>query len=423
NGKVITFWHDDEKTVDEVRKISPEDADAWMDWANLWHRAVRILSSYYLGPPPSLAELTERFREEGEEELLETLLTVPYRDLIDRHFVSDEVKAAVSLGATDMGDISAPGSSYIIALYRFSAFRQDTENYGIVRGGMGAITQSMARSAEAAGVSIRTGAEVERILTENGRTVGVRLADGEVIDADVVLCNADPKRTYLKLLDEGDLDREFVEEVKDLKTMSASAKFLCSLRELPDFSAYLGSEYDPEHLAMISLSPSVELSESTWSDAKNGIVPDTPIIQVQIPSVYDKTVSPEGRHVLSLWVLFLPSHVRDGSWSEVRQQFGERLIDVVTEYAPNFRDAIIDWTLLTPEDIEERIGLTDGNIRHLDMIPQQMMSRRPLPGWSDYRTPIEALYLCGAGTHPGGEVTGAPGHNAAHVVLEELGLS
>ena len=137
NGKVITFWHDDEKTVDEVRKISPEDADAWMDWANLWHRAVRILSSYYLGPPPSLAELTERFREEGEEELLETLLTVPYRDLIDRHFVSDEVKAAVSLGATDMGDISAPGSSYIIALYRFSAFRQDTENYGIVRGGHG----------------------------------------------------------------------------------------------------------------------------------------------------------------------------------------------------------------------------------------------------------------------------------------------
>ena len=248
------------------------------------------------------------------------------------------------------------------------------------------------------------------------------MADGGVIEANVVLSNADPKRTYLKLLDEDDLDREFVDEVRGLKTMSASAKFLCSLRELPDFSAYLGSEYNPEHLAMISLSPSVEQSELTWNDAKNGIVPETPIIQVQIPSVYDKTVAPDGRHVLSLWVLFLPSHVRDGSWSEARHEFGERLIDVVTKYAPNFRDAIIDWTLLTPEDIEERIGLTDGNIRHLDMIPQQMMSRRPLPGWSDYRTPIEGLYLCGAGTHPGGEVTGAPGHNAAHVVLEELGL-
>lgn len=422
NGKVITFWHDDEKTVDEVRKISPEDADAWMDWANLWHRAVRILSSYYLGPPPSLTELAERFRDEGEEELLETLLTVPYRDLIDRYFVSDEIKAAVSNGATDVGDISAPGSSYLIGLYRFSAFRDDTENYGIVRGGMGGITQSMARSAEAAGVSIRTGAEVERIVTQSGRAVGVQMVDGEVIEADVVLSNADPKRTYLKLLDEDDLDEEFVDEVSALKTMSGSAKFLCSLRELPDFSGYLGSEYNPEHLAMISLCPSVEQSEITWSEAKNGRIPDTPIIQVQIPSVYDKTVAPDGRHVLSLWVLFLPTHVRDGSWAEARQEFGERLIDEVTKYAPNFRDAILDWTLLTPEDIEERIGLTDGNIRHIDMIPQQMMSRRPLPGWSDYRTPVEGLYLCGAGTHPGGEVTGAPGHNAAHVVLEELGV-
>ncbi len=422
NGKVITFWHDDEKTVDEVRKISPEDADAWMDWANLWHRAVRILSSYYLGPPPSLTELAERFHEEGEEELLETLLTVPYRDLIDRYFVSDEIKAAVSNGATDVGDISAPGSSYLIGLYRFSAFRDDTENYGIVRGGMGGITQSMARSAEAAGVSIRTGAEVERIVTQSGRAVGVQLVDGEVLEADIVLSNADPKRTFLKLLEEDDLDTEFIDEVSALKTMSGSAKFLCSLRELPDFSGYLGSEYNPEHLAMISLCPSVEQSEITWSEAKNGRIPDTPIIQVQIPSVYDKTVAPDGRHVLSLWVLFLPTHVRDGSWAEKRQEFGERLIDEVTKYAPNFRDAIIDWTLLTPEDIEERIGLTDGNIRHIDMIPQQMMSRRPMPGWSDYRTPVEGLYLCGAGTHPGGEVTGAPGHNAAHVVLEELGV-
>ena len=422
NGKSLTFWHDDEKTAEELRELSPEDADAWPEWAELWHRAVRIISDYYLGPPPSLAELTDRFRQEGEEELLETLLTVPYRDLIDRYFVTDEVKAAVSTGSVDMADISAPGSSYVTALYRFSAFREDTENYGIVRGGMGSITQSMARSAQAAGVSIRTGAEVERILTHNGRAVGVQLVEGEVIEADIVLSNADPKRTYLKLLDEADLDREFVDDVRALKTQSASAKFLCALSELPDFSAFLGSEYNPEHLAMISLCPSVEQSEDTWHDAKNGRVPETPIIQVQIPSVYDKTVAPEGRHVLSLWVYFLPAHVRDGSWPEMRQEFGERLIDEVTKYAPNFRDAIIDWTLLTPEDIEDRIGLTDGNIRHLDIIPQQMLSRRPLPGWSDYRTPIEGLYLCGAGTHPGGEVTGAPGHNAAHVVLEELGL-
>ena len=420
NGNAVTFWHDDAHTVEQLRDRYPEDADAWFAWADFWHSAVRILSDYYLGPPPSLAELTDRFRQEGEEELLETLLTVPLKDLIKRYFVSDEVRAAVSTGAMDMGDISAPGSAYIAALYRFSAFREDTENYGIVRGGMGGITQSLARSAEASGAKIQTSAEVNRILAKNGKTTGVELKNGETIDADIVISNADPKRTYLTLLDESSLDTDFLNEVKSLKTQAASAKFLCAVRELPDFSRHLGPNFDPKHLAMITICPSVDQSEMAWNDAKNGRVTKTPIMQLQIPSVYDDSVAPEGHHVLSLWIYFLPPHVKDSSWSDVRQEYGEWLIDYVTSYAPNFRDSIIDWTLLTPEDIEDRIGLTDGNIRHLDMIPQQMMSRRPLPGWSDYRSPIAGLYLCGAGTHPGGEVTGAPGHNAAHVVLEDL---
>ena len=420
-GKAIGSWNDEEKTLEEIRELSPEDAGAWPEWADLWRRANGILSDYYLGPPPSIAELSERFRQEGEEKLFETLLTVPIRDLIDRYFVSDEVKALASAGTPDMGDISAPGSAYMRAFYAFGGYREDTENVGIVHGGMGSITQSMARSAEASGVSIRTGAEVSRILTSGGRATGVELADGEVIEADVVLSNADPKRTFLRLLDESALDEEFVDEVRAIKTRSASAKFLCSLRELPDFSGYLGSEYNPELVAYMMLSPSMDAYEKTWTEAKNGRVPDTPVIQVQIPSVYDKSVAPEGRHVLSMWVYFLPAHLPDGSWAEMRQELGERLIDQVSGYAPNFRDAIIDWTLLTPEDIEERIGMTDGNIRHVDMIPQQMLSRRPLSGWSDYRTPVEGLYLCGAGTHPGGEVNGAPGHNAAHVVLGDMG--
>ena len=237
DGRAIRLWHDDEKTAEEIRQFSPEDAEAWLDWADFWHRAVGILSDYYLQPPPSLAELTERFKDEEEEELLETLLTVPLRDLIDRTFVSEEMKAMASIGAIDMGNLSAPGSAYIMALYRFSAYRKDTENYGIVRGGMGSITQSMARSAESAGVSIRTGAEVQRILTQDGQATGVELANGEVIEADLVLSNADPKRTFTKLLDGADVDQEVVDEVEALKTQSASVKFLCSLRELPTFRA------------------------------------------------------------------------------------------------------------------------------------------------------------------------------------------
>ncbi len=422
NGNVIRMWHDDARTADEIREFSPHDADAWSEWADFWMRSVRILSDYYLSPPPSLAELSARFKEEGEEELLETLLTVPFRDLIDRYFESEEVRAMVSTGSFDMGDISAPGSAYISALYRYGAYRDDMENYGIVQGGMGAITQSMKRSVEASGVSIRTGVEVSRILTEGERVVGVELSDGEVVHADLVVSNADPKRTFLGLLGDSELDEDFVKDVRALKTESASAKLLCSLKELPDFSNYLGVEHDPKELAMIVLCPSIDNPEKAWDDSRNGRIPEVPMIQVQIPSVYDDTIAPDGHHVLSMWVYFLPPHVAEGSWDDSRQQFGESLIDLVSEYAPNLRDAILDWTLLTPNDIEDRIGLTDGNIRHIDMVPQQMMSRRPLPGWTDYRTPIRGLYMCGSGTHPGGEVTGAPGHNAAHVIMEDLGL-
>lgn len=423
NGKIVRLWHDDVKTADEIRKVSQHDAEAWIKWAEFWHRATRILSEYYLSSPPSLAQLVEKFRQVNEEDLLETLLTVPLKDLINKYFKSDEVKALVSTGAYDMGDISAPGSAYITALYRYSSYRQDTENYGIVRGGMGGITKAMGKSAEAHGVMINTNAEVKQILTHNGQVTGVELVSGKIIEADVVISNADPKRTFLDLLGGGDLDSDFLSEIESLKTESASIKFLCALKELPDFSTYLGQEHDPKNLAMISICPTMEYSEQSWFDSKNGKAPENPIIQVQIPSVYDKTVAPSGHHVLSMWVYFVPPHVKNGSWADIKHRFGENLIDEVSKYAPNFRDSIIDWTILSPEDIEDRIGLTNGNIRHVDMIPNQMMSRRPLPGWSGYKTPIDGLYMCGAGTHPGGEVSGAPGHNAAHVILNDLGIT
>ena len=421
DGKSIKIWHDDEKTAEELRKISDHDADSWIEWMDFWGRAARIVNEFFLTPPPTLSKLAQRAEKLGEQDVLETLLTVPIKDLMERYFESPEIKALVC-PSIDHGDITAPGSAYLAAYFRLAAYREDTENYGIVRGGMGTITQSLARSAEAQGASIMLEAEVEKILTDNGRATGVRLVNGDVLKADVVVSNADPKRTFTRLVDAGDLDEDFLADVHALKTNSASVKFLCALRALPDFSPALGSEYDPTHVAMMRVCPSMETIEASWEDAKNGRVSREPAIEVQIPSVYDKTVAPEGHHVMSFWVYFQPSHPQEGSWAELRQELGELLIDRVSAYAPNLRDVIIDWTLLTPQDIEERIGLTDGNIRHIDMSIDQMLHRRPLPGWSGYRTPIESLYMCGAGTHPGGEVTGAPGHNAAHVILRDLGL-
>ena len=363
----------------------------------------------------------DKAQELGEEELLETLLTVPIKDVIERHVESTEVRASV--GGGDQGDITAPGSFLMSMFGRYGRTRDDTENHGLVRGGMGSITQAMARSAEAHRASIRTDAEVERILTSNGKATGVELADGGVVEGDIVVSNADPKRTFLKLLDPAELDDGFLADVRALKTQSASLKLHCALRELPDLSAYLGSEFDPRYLGRVRMLPSLEHLHDSWADAINGRVSRAPVVSMQVPSVYDPTLAPDGHHVMSLWVYYEPPHLKEGTWADARQEVGEQLIDMLSEYAPNIRDAIVDWVVLTPEDMEARIGLTDGNIRHVDMVPQQILGRRPLPGWSDYRTPVQGLYICGAGTHPGGEVTGAPGHNAAHVILKELGLA
>ena len=193
NGKVVRMWHDDARTAEEIRQISTHDAETWIEWADFWGRANGILSEFYLAPPPTLSQVMARFREAGEEDLLDTLLTVPLKDLVDRHFESDEIRSMLSTGAVDQGDITAPGSAYMHAIYRFAAYRPDRENVGVVRGGMGGITQSMARSAEAHGAAIRTSAEVKRIITDNGRATGVELVSGEVLLSDIVVSNADPE--------------------------------------------------------------------------------------------------------------------------------------------------------------------------------------------------------------------------------------
>ena len=284
------------------------------------------------------------------------------------------------------------------------------------------ITQAMARAAESRGVEIRTGVEVRRVAVRNGHASGVVLADGDEIEADVVLSNADPKRTFLTLLEPEALGSELLENARRMKNNVSYLKFHCALEELPDFSPYLGAGYDPKHLAYIRVCPSMEYFERSWEDARSGRPSSCPVMYIQIPTVYDPSLTPQGRHVLSAWVMYAPVRLREGAWDDANRQVGEHLIDTITQYAPNFRDAIIDWQLFTPADLERRVGLTDGNIRHLDITSEQMWSRRATPLLSGYRTPIDGLYLCGAGTHPGGEVTGAPGHNAAHAVLRDWGL-
>jgi phytoene dehydrogenase-like protein len=418
DGRHLVVWDDHARTAAEIARYSKPDAAAYPRWMELWERAAALLHPYFLAPAPTYAEITARIRGTPDEALFEALLTRPMWDLVHEHFESDLMRAH-ALNAQDLGDPRAPGSALVYAYIKVN-LRSAPGTVGIVKGGMGAITQAMARAAREAGVRIRTDAEVAHVHVAGGRAAGVVLRDGAVIQADVVVSNADPKRTFGRLTPPGAVADEFRGEVERLSTRAGYLKFHAALRELPDFSAHLGPGLDPRYLAQVKICPSVEAFLGSWQDAQAGRPARTPLMEVQIPSVYDPTLAPAGHHVVSIWALWAPVRLASGSWESRRREVGEHLIDTLASYAPNFRRALVDWMLLTPADLETRVGLTDGNIRHLDIVPAQMFARRPLPGWAHHRTPLAGLYLCGAGTHPGGEVTGAPGHNAARAILQDL---
>ena len=415
NGEYLLGWHDDERTANEIRRISPRDAERYPDWVAFWEQAADILKRYFLTEPPTIAEIAASVKGTPDERVFERMLTGNMKDLAEQYFESDLIRASYT-DAQDAGDVRAPGSIMAVAYYKTAMLSED-ENVGIPYGGMGGITQAMARSAEASGVEIRTGVEIQRIVIQNERATGVVLTDGEEISTDVVVSNADPKRTFLGLIDTATLGPEFVEQIKRLKNGVTYLKFHCALKELPDFSAHLGKNFDPHYLAQARICPSVEYHEQSWEDAKRGLPSSCPVMSIQIPSVYEESLTPPDQHVMSVWVLYAPPQLREGSWDEANRRIGEQLIDTINEYAPNFRDAIIDWKLFTPPDLERRVYLTNGSIRHTDITIDQMLSQRFNHGKSGYSTPIGGLYLCGAGTHPGGEVTGAPGHNAAKAIL------
>ena len=416
-GNHVMRWHDDERTAESIARISPADGARYHDWVAFWERAGGIIQRYFLTDPPTLAEVAADVRGAPDEPIFERMLTGSMKDLVEEYFQSPLVRACF-IDAQDAGDVRAPGSIMAVAYIRSDILTPD-ENFGIPKGGMGAITQSMARSAQAHGVEIRLNAEVRQILTTNGRANGVLLADGERIHADAVLSNADPKRTFLSLMDANDVPPALLADIRRSKTNTAFLKFHAALDELPDFSAYLGEGYDPKALAYTRVCPSVEYFERSWDDAKSGRPSSSPIMFIQIPTVYDDTLTPPGKHVMSVWSMYAPVRLREGTWQDAKQAVGEHLIDTIAQYAPNFRDVLLDWELFTPLELEERVGLTDGNIRHLDITSQQMFAGRGTRGISGYRTPIEGLYICGAGAHPGGEVTGAPGHNAAHALMRD----
>jgi phytoene dehydrogenase-like protein len=423
NGDSFVWWPDAERTREQIAQFSPRDADAWTDWQAFWGQFVELFGPFLLRTPPSLAELVERAAALGIGDAFQRILTTSVADLADAFFESSTVRNAVQPPHDSTG-VDDVGSSLVFALA--AAARSYTETGqqppgGFVRGGMGEITRAMAEAAVEQGAEIRLECAVDEILVDQGRAHGVRLRGGETLAADVVVSNADPKRTFGALVAARHLDEGFRRRIATLTTRVAPFKLLCALSELPRFDgvdseAVLGT-------GSYSICPDRSYQARAWQDARDGELPTAPIMSVSVPSVWDDTVSPAGMHTASVFGRYVPVTLARGTWDERRAEFAERLVDQITAHAPNFREALVDYVLLTPYDVEQRHLMTDGNIHHVDLSSHQLLWQRPLPELSHYRTPIAGLYLCGAGTHPYGEVSGASGHNAAHVVVSDQGVA
>jgi phytoene dehydrogenase-like protein len=286
-------------------------------------------------------------------------------------------------------------------------------------GGMGAITQAMASAARKFGAEIRTASPVGRILVRNGRATGVALEDGTEISAKVVVSNADPKRTFLGLVEPKQLPEDFRRAIAGIKMDGPCAKVNFVLSEEPRVNG-MPREFEKSQRALFTLVPSLEFAERCYDIAKLGEIPEELWVDCVVASNVDPSLAPEGKHVMTCFIQYVPYRLKKGTWDENRELLGDRVVRKIGEYAPNVPGSVVARQVLTPLDLERTYGLTEGNIFHGDLNLEQLFFMRPVAGFAQYRTPVEGLYLCGAGTHPGGGVTGAPGHNAARRVLKDL---
>ncbi|MEO8972776.1 MAG: NAD(P)/FAD-dependent oxidoreductase [Ktedonobacteraceae bacterium] len=421
DGNYLFFRASTQKTIEGIRRLSPHDAEAYPKFLAFFERASEILNPILLEEPPSVADLAARFRGE-DEEIYRRLMFGSLYDMLADYFESDYLRAAFA-GQGVIGSFigsKTPGSVYVMWHHMFGEVNGEQGMWGYVRGGMGRISFAMAASAEAHGAVIRTDTPVAQVLVHNGRAEGVRLEDGEELRATAVLSNADPKRTFFQFCSDAGLDKDFLKRIGQFKTDSAVIKINVALKELPNFKCLPGTTPALQHFGSCEISPTPDWVQNAYEDAMHGELSKKPYIEAYMQSSTDRSIVPDGFHTISMFCQYAPYHLKGRAWSdEVKNEMADRIFATMTEFAPNFADAVVDRQILSPVDIEQRYGMTNGNIFHGEITPDQLFSLRPTPECARYRTPIEGLYLCGSGVHPGGGVMGAPGHNAAKALLSD----
>ena len=432
SGDYLWRVDDHAKTRREIARHSKLDAEAYEEYGKAMAQMAKFVKPILNMTPPNPASLSireirdllflgRRFQHlPGPDQYNQVqLMTMSAADFLDQWFETDVLKATMSASGiigTFLG-VRSPGTAYVLLHHYMGEIDGAFRSWGFARGGTGAVSNAIADAAREAGVEIRTESPIARILVKNGQARGVALASGDEIEADVVSSSVDPHLTFLKMIEPGQLPDDFLDEVRRYKFRGSSGKVNLALDALPDFKCLPG---EGAHLrGAVSISPSVDYMERAYDEAKYGHYSSRPYIDIVIPTLTDPSVAPPGKHVMSCFVQYAPYKLKEGTWDEQREAFGDNVVNTIAEYAPNLKNIILHRQVLTPLDLEREFGLSEGNIFQGELSLEQLFFLRPVPGYAQFRTPIRNLYLCGSATHPGGGIMGAPGRLAALEILKD----
>lgn len=419
DGSSLTYWENEDRWMDEIRRLSPKDAEAWWHYDAFMERACQVMDKYILRRPPTWAEVAANFSSPEDALIFQKVYLGSAADIAEHFFESPEMQAVVAATGI-IGTFRGPrdpGTGYVKLYHTMGMATGHRGRWAYVRGAMGSVSKALAAVARKRGVEIRTSAEVAKIRVVDGRATGVILESGEEISARIVLSNADPKRTYLKLVDEKDLPVEYRTAIDKIKITSPVMKINMAVRELPRFTALAGRDQLQGSTGGLFVGPSIDYVQKAYHEAAMGQPATNPFLNIHMQSAIDNTVAPEGQHTISIFAQYFPYELAEGTWEQRRQEIADNAIKTFAQYAPNIPDAIVGMQVLAPPDLEARFGLTGGHIFHGELVPEQAFDMRPVPGSSSYEGPISGLFLCGSGGWPGGCVMGAPGHNAAHEII------
>ncbi|NJN97495.1 MAG: NAD(P)/FAD-dependent oxidoreductase [Anaerolineales bacterium] len=431
NGNHLALYPDPASNREAIRRHSTRDADVYPEFSQMMYdMAFAVKPILGMVPPDPTAPgldgmrtLLDMVKHAGSLDAkrfyyLTKLMTMSASDFLDEWFETDVLKAVTAINGiigTYLGPRS-PGTAYVLLHHYMGELDGAFTAWGFQRGGTGAVSEAIASAARSFGTEIRCNARVRQVIVKNGQAVGVALDSGEEIYSPVVVSGCDPNVTFLKLLGTEHLPDDLAQAIRNFKFRGSSGKVNLALDGLPTFTAMP----DPALLqGMMEICPSMDFVERAYDDAKYGCFSRRPYLDVTIPTAVDPTMAPPGKHVMSIFVQYAPYQLAEGTWEEKREAFGDAVVNTLAEFAPNIKDLILHRQVLSPWDMEQMIGLTEGNIFHGELTLDQLFFLRPAPGWANYRTPVKGYWQCGSGTHPGGGITAGPGRLAALEILKE----